>query len=85
MTEIKEDLELLDTKREDSKSAVRRWVTYLAAGYVFLGAGGLIVAALTSSVTPQEFAIAKDVYVSGMSIASMVIGWWFAKRDEERR
>lgn len=69
--------------RENARSAVRRWVTVLAACYVF---GGPIALMVLSLIPAFKGAVdeAKTAYMLSAGLAGMVVGWWFAKRDEER-
>ena len=70
--------------REDARSKVRRAVTYIAAAYTFGGAAVLVVAAFVPAVTPEVQDAARTAYMMAAPLSGMVVGWWFAKRDEER-
>ena len=70
--------------RENARSRVRRWVTILAATYVFGGPLALMVLSLVPSIKGDALANAQTAYMLSAGLAGMVVGWWFAKRDEER-
>ncbi len=64
-----------------SKSKVRVRVTYIAAGYVFIGAIILVIGALVC----KDFATAKDIFLSVLPIATGVITYWFADRSRGKK
>ena len=71
-------------ERESARSKVRRVVTYVAALYVFGGAIALIAASFVPSVTDDTMQKARTAYMLAAPLAGMIVGWWFAKRDDER-
>lgn len=83
MTDDTHNISCADT-RENARSKVRRVVTYCAAGYVFGGAGLLIIASFIPGLSANMMEVARTAYMLAAPIGGMAIGWWFAKRDEER-
>ena len=63
------------------KSQVRVRVTYIAAGYVFIGAIILIIGALVC----DNVTTAKDIFLSVLPIATGVITYWFADRSRGKK
>ena len=67
-----------DIKRRRSK--VRMNVTYLAAGFVFLGAAAIIVYGIWTG----EMDLAKETFNIVLPIGAAVISYWFAGRSAEK-
>ena len=67
-----------EERRESRRSAVRVMVTYIAAGFLFLGGGGVVGYFLGTGDTDN----AKDMFLSILPIAAAVISYWFAKRSD---
>lgn len=65
---------------EQRRSRVRVVVTYLAAAYIFLGSGALIVALWIEKLPAEKFSTAKDVFTMVMPVAAGIIAYWFASR-----
>ena len=73
-----------EQNREMARSKVRRVVTYIAAGYTFGGAAVLVAASFVPAITAETLDAARTAYMLAAPLSGMVVGWWFAKRDEER-
>lgn len=69
---------------EARRSAVRVWVTHLAALYLFVGGGLLILVWLFFDVGADKFAQARDLYTTLAPIATGVVTYWFASRAIEK-
>ena len=68
------------------RSLVRRVASYLAALYLFAGGLFLVTAAIFQinanvESIPQNFMVAKDIYMAILPVASGVIAYWFASRE----
>ena len=68
------------------RSGVRRYVTYGAAAYLFLG--GLVMVCVVAYGSAGEDSIpvnimaAKDVFMSIVPVASGIVAYWFATRGK---
>ena len=82
MTEPAHDISCEDV-RENARSRVRRTVTYVAAIYAFGGPIALLVLLLAVDISDSKMTTALIIYALASQLASMVIGWWFAKRDQD--
>ena len=79
---------------EWKKSAVRRWVTYWATFFAFLGGGLLMMSVLfepylndilgptegTGEIGRLNIGAAKDIYLAILPTAIGIIGYWFGNR-----
>ena len=65
-------------KLERRRSAVRVTVTYIAAGFLFVG-GAVVVGYFLGTNQTSE---GKDVFFSILPVAAAVISYWFAKRSD---
>ena len=70
--------------RENARSTVRRMITYFAGAFVFGGALLLIIMSFIPGFTNEHLDNARDAYALASPLGGVVVGWWFAKRDEER-
>ena len=68
-----------DAKREDLRSAVRVWVTIVAAGFLFVGGAG-VVGYLIGTGRPGE---GKDAFLAILPIAAAIVTYWFASRKSD--
>ena len=73
-----------EEERENARSTVRRFVTYIAASYVFGGPIILLMVLFFANVPDSKMVSALTIYALASGLAGMVVGWWFSKRDEER-
>ena len=64
---------------ESRRSKVRVYVTYVAAGFIFIG-GGAFIAVL---VFLQEIDSAKDIFMAILPLATSVVTYWFATRQQQ--
>ena len=67
-------------KRENRKSWVRVIVTYVAAGFIFIGGGSLIV---IFSLKGKEDE-AMNVFNIILPIAAGIVTYWFATRSNQK-
>lgn len=65
---------------EEKRSAVRRWVTYIATFYIFGGSAALIAALWIDDLNVEKLKIAKEVFYTVLPVATGVITYWFASR-----
>ena len=68
--EQKEELEL-------RRSKVRVYVTYTAAGFIFIGGGAFIAVLMFLKDTDS----AKDIFMAILPLATSVVTYWFATRQ----
>lgn len=66
----------LEKIREDRKSKVRVYVTYVAAGYLFLG-GGLFIIYL---IGKDKLSEALTLFNTLLPVAAGFVSFWFAGR-----
>lgn len=69
--EQKDELEL-------RRSKVRVYVTYFAAGFIFIGGGGFIAVLVFLS----QIDSAKDIFMAILPLATSVVTYWFATRRQ---
>ena len=63
------------------RSSVRIFVTFGAAGFIFVVGGILVTLPLfRSSVDENSFALGKDMFMAILPVASTVVTYWFATR-----
>ena len=67
--------------RENRRSLIRLVVTCMASAYAFGVPVLLLVMWLALEIPEQKMMVALAIYALASNLASMVIGWWFAKRD----
>ena len=72
----------VEERRQDRRSKVRVIVTYWAALYIFAGAVALIALALWGNLTKDNFNIVREIYTMALPIATGVITYWFATRQQ---
>ena len=72
----------MDTDLEARRSAVRRWVTYMAMVAFCLFAGFLIY---RLAVVAENIEAALGVFGTVAALTSGVIGYWFASRAVEKK
>ena len=70
-------------KLDSRRSAVRRWVTYIAAIFVF-GVGGLMIAGLAIWGGKDGITTAKDLFTAILPIGTAIVTYWFAGRSAEK-
>ena len=91
MSSIKEKLdcfrELLGCFRELMRSSVRVIVTFLAAGYLFIGGGFFCYYILKSGDgnAPSNLNEAKNIFMAILPISSSILAYWFAARGAEKK
>ncbi len=78
---MKSETEKLELKLELRRSLVRIWVTYGAAGFLFVG-GALMIAVY---LFKDSYAEAKEVFLTILPVSSAVISFWFAGRSPSDR
>ena len=66
---------------EARRSFVRIIVTVIAAAYAF-GCPVLFMFLILWGANTETVTAAKDFYMLASPLAGMIVGWWFAKRDE---
>lgn len=71
--------EQLDSKR----SAVRLWVTYIAAAFVF-GVGAAMIGGLAIWGGDAGRTTAKDMFMAILPVGTAVVTYWFAGRSAEK-
>ena len=74
-----ESLKSLKEKLEDRKSRVRVWLTYWAAGFLFL-IGLLLIGWFMYNDNDEK---ALTVFSTILPTTTFIIGYWFAKRSGE--
>ena len=72
----------VEERRQDRRSKVRVTVTYWAALYIFGGAAVLIALALWGNLTKDNFDIVREIFTLALPIATGVITYWFATRQQ---
>ena len=72
----------VEERRRDRRSKVRVQVTYWAALYVFGGAAALIALVLWGEIDEGSFDSVREIYTLGLPIATGVITYWFASRQQ---
>ena len=72
----------VEERRQDRRSKVRVIVTYWAALYIFGGATALIALALWGNLTKTNFDIVREIFTLALPIATGVITYWFATRQQ---
>ncbi len=72
----------VEERRQDRRSKVRVIVTYWAALYIFGGAAALIALALWGNLTKDNFEIVREIFTLALPIATGVITYWFATRQQ---
>ncbi len=72
----------VEERRQDRRSKVRVIVTYWAALYIFGGAAALIVLVLWGKLKSADFNIVREIYTLALPIATGVITYWFATRQQ---
>ena len=73
-----------EKERMDSRrSAVRLWVTYIAAAFVF-GVGTLMILWFTIRGGDNGATSAKDLFVTILPVGTAVVTYWFAGRSAEK-
>ena len=65
---------------ESKRSAVRVWVTYGAAAFLFAGGALMIVAFLYKGFHDE----AKDIFLTVLPVSSAIVSYWFAGRSTEK-
>ena len=70
-------------KTDIARSAVRRWITYAAAAFVF-GVGTVMIAGLAVFGGEKGVDAAKDLFTVILPIGTGVITYWFAGRSHEK-
>ena len=70
-------------KMDSARSAVRRWVTYIAAAFVF-GGGTVMIIGLVIFGGENGISAAKDLFTAILPIGTGVITFWFAGRSHEK-
>ena len=70
-------------KTDAARSAVRRWVTYIAAAFVF-GGGTVMIIGLIIFGGETGISAAKDLFTAILPIGTGVITFWFAGRSHEK-
>ncbi len=72
----------VEERRQDRRSKVRVIVTYWAALYIFGGAAALIALVLWGKLKEADFHIVREIFTLGLPIATGVITYWFATRQQ---
>jgi len=72
----------VEERRQDRRSKVRVVVTYWAALYIFVGVPVLIALALWGKLTKDNFDIVREIYTMALPIATGVVTYWFATRQQ---
>lgn len=71
--------ELIELRR----SRVRRWISYSAMGFLFIG-GAVFIGYLTvtngDTKAGTQLGMAHDLFMTIIPIASGIIGYWFAEQ-----
>ena len=62
------------------RSKVRVYVTYIAAGFIFVGGGAFIAVLLFL----KEIDSAKDIFMAILPLATSVVTYWFATRQHRQ-
>ena len=70
----------IEEERESKRSAVRVWVTYGAAAFLFAG-GALMIVALLYKGSYDE---AKDIFLTVLPVSSAIVSYWFAGRSTDK-
>ena len=65
---------------EEKRSNVRRYVTYIATFYVFIGSAMLIASLWIEKLDAEKLEIAKEIFYTVLPVATGVITYWFATR-----
>ena len=75
------DIACAHVRREDDRSRVRRVLSYMAGGFVYVGGGVMTGYLLYKGMYVEAAATFAAVTAS----AGTVIGFWFATRSEDRK
>ena len=70
-------------KTNSARSAVRRWVTYIATAFVF-GGGTVMIIGFVIFGGETGIAAAKDLFTAILPIGTGIITFWFAGRSHEK-
>lgn len=66
---------------ESCRSMVRIVVTYMAAGFVFLGGGAFVFVLIrTGDIDDTRLRDAKDLFMTILPIATGIVTYWFGNR-----
>ncbi len=68
--------DLSEEQRETRRSQVRVLVTYIAAGFLFVGGAGLIFGLCWKGFTDK----AVDLFMALLPVSTAVVTFWFAGR-----
>ena len=69
--------EEIEAKRQLRRSHVRIVITYVAAGFLFLGGYGMVVYLLVCGKIDE----AKSLFLSILPVSAAVISFWFGGRN----
>ncbi|MDE0335179.1 MAG: hypothetical protein OXI64_09490 [Defluviicoccus sp.] len=69
-----------EEQRENSRSAVRVIVTYMAAGFLFI-VGSAVVGYFLA--TQPDKTTGKDIFLAILPVAAAIVTYWFATRRNE--